>query len=175
MHPTSLALPPVDYILIWRPALPGGPWWWRLAKRWLHPGYGHVSLAFFDPGGNSWVIIDPLFGGIEVGALPASLTVRQVLAYYPDRTAMAVLPCRPRDHRGNRPISALTCVSVVKSIVGLGGWSMTPLQLFRQIERASLDGHVEAEGGQGGGASPRGGEEAAGGGEGQPGGAAEPA
>jgi hypothetical protein len=164
--PPRLPLPPVDYLLIWRPAQPGGPWWWRLAKRWLDPAHGHITLVFFDAGGNAWVVIDPLFGGIEIGALPSSLTVRQVLAYYPDRTAMAFLPRRTRDHRGHRTPSLLTCVAVVKSITGMGGWSWTPLQLYRQIERMTADGHVEAEGGQGGRACPRSGEEVAGQGQG---------
>lgn len=126
--------PPVDILVLWHRATGGGPWWWRAVKRWLHPDYGHVSCAWLDPGAGCWVRVDPLFGGIRIETLPGHLDVVEI-ARYDGATARCVVFARPRLYDGWRVRGLITCVSVVKAIAGLDGWSVTPQQLLRQCER----------------------------------------
>lgn len=99
----------------------------------MRPGYHHVMAMFYDPDGDAWLVLDPIFGGLQCRALTdsPSLTV-QLLAAYPC-TAWAMV----RLDRHAYPVCTrgpLTCVSVVKALLGLRGWSLTPYQLYRQIE-----------------------------------------
>jgi hypothetical protein len=113
---------------------PGAPWWWRIAKRYMQPGFGHVMVCFYDPDGDAWCIIDPVYGGIQARAIACGgrLLTGRILADYPG-TAWAVIR---RDRAVCPPLvrGPLTCVSVVKAVLGLGGRSWTPWQLHQQIE-----------------------------------------
>lgn len=150
-------LHPVDCLLIWSPAEPEGPLWWQLVKRWLvDPKLGHVAVAFFDPAGPAWVVVNAVFGGIVVRALPPAFGPREVLAQFPGKTAWAMLPAVRRDFVTYIPRGVITCVSVAKAVTGLRGWCITPQGLYRQIERMSADAKAEGrqergEGAEGGG------------------------
>lgn len=129
-------LSPVDCLLIWSPCEPDGPLWWRLAKRWLvDPKLGHVAVAFFDPAAPAWVVVNAVFGGVVVRALPPAFGPREVLAQFPDKTAWVLLPSVRRDFVTYIPRGVITCVSVAKAVTGLRGWCITPQGLYRQIER----------------------------------------
>lgn len=140
----SLPLTPVDCLVIWQPSQdwPGCPLWYRLVKWCLKPGFGHVLVLFYDPPGDAWCVINPVYGAIQAQAISAPpLTLQWLLAEYPGTTWASVRRDRyacPRIIRG-----PLTCVSVVKAVLGIGGWSWTPYQLYRQLHRQAL--HEQAQ------------------------------
>ena len=128
-----LALSPVDCLVIFQGERPWhAPRWWRAIRPWFHPQFRHVLVVFYDPDGDAWCIVDPVYGGIQARAMSACrLTLHDLQRQYPathwalvrrDRTVC------PRVVRG-----PLTCVSVVKAVLGLGGRSWTPWQLWRQV------------------------------------------
>lgn len=141
-----LTLSPVDILVVWQPShdYPAQPWWWSMAKRWLKPGYGHVLCMFHDPDGDAWVVINPVFEGIQARAFSArTLSVQDLVAEYP-ATAWRLVA---RDRSGGVPTvrGLMTCVSVVKSVLGLGGAAWTPWQLLQQIDAmqaVTADGRV---------------------------------
>jgi len=106
------------------------PRWWRIARRFIHPQFRHVLVLFYDPDGDAWCVLDPVYGGIQARALSARrLTLQALLAQYP-ATHWALVP-RDRHQCPSLVRGPLTCVSVVKAVLGLGGRSWTPYQLWR--------------------------------------------
>lgn len=129
-------LSPVDAVVIFQPghAWPGAPWWWRIIKRWFKPGYGHVLVLYYDPDGDAWLVLNPVYGGIQARAIAGSRTLTgHVLKDYPGTTWRMVR----RDRAICPPLvrGPLTCVSVVKAVLGMGGRAWTPWQLCRAIDR----------------------------------------
>lgn len=128
----------VDAIVLFQPARywpPGTcPWWWTLARRFMAPGFGHVLVLYRDPDGDAWCVVDPVFGGIQARALScATFTLLQVLRQVGPYSHWAIVR---RDRHDCPPVvrGPLTCVSVVKAVLGLAGRSWTPYQLWRQME-----------------------------------------
>lgn len=131
----SLTLSPVDVLVLFQPALDwdGMPLWWRVAKRWLRPGYGHVMCLFYDPDGDAFCVINPTLSGMQARAFSArTLSVQTLLREYP-ATAWRLVR-RDRSDGVQTVRGLVTCVSVVKSVLGLGGRSWTPWQLLQQID-----------------------------------------
>src|SRR5687767_4465568 len=120
MDALSHELSPVDCLVIWQPGerdWPGCPWWWKLVRRWLQPGFGHVLVMFYDPDGDAWLILNPVFGGIQARAIAGSqrALTGPILSQYPG-TCWALVR---RDRAVCPPLirGPLTCVSVVKAVL----------------------------------------------------------
>ncbi len=131
-----LRLSPVDAVVLWQPARywpPGTcPWWWNMARRFMQPGFGHCLVLFYDPDGDAYCVLDPVFGGVQARAISAAtLTLRSLIRQYP-ASHWAIVR---RDRHDCPPLvrGPLTCVSVAKAVLGLGGRSWTPYQLWRQV------------------------------------------
>lgn len=142
-----LRLSPVDCIVLFQPARdwpPGAcPWWWRFARRFMAPGFGHCLVLYYDPDGDAFCVIDPVFGGIQAQALSAAtFTVQDIVRQVGPVSHWAVVR---RNRHGNPLVvrGPLTCVSVTKAVLGLAGRSWTPYQLWRQIK--ALPGAVTSE------------------------------
>ena len=146
-----LTLSPVDALVIFQAERPWpAPRWWRIVRRLFPREFRHVLVLFYDPDGDAWCVLDPVYGGIQARALCARrLTLQALLAQYP-ATHWALVPrdrhLMPRIVRG-----PVTCVSVVKAVLGLGGRSWTPYQLWRQVtalpgvERGAVEGAPQAQ------------------------------
>lgn len=98
----------------------------------MREGFGHCLVLFYDPDGDAWCVLDPVFGGIQARALAApTFTSHRIMSQYP-HTHWAIVR---RDRYDCPPLvrGPLTCVSTVKAVLGLGGNSWTPYQLWRQV------------------------------------------
>jgi hypothetical protein len=98
---------------------------------WLRPGFRHCFCLVRRPVG--WVVCDPLKAVTTLDVI-ADYEERELLVHYRRRGMVAIAgDCRP----GSRPgpvLRPLTCVELVKRIVGLraaGVW--TPHQLYRVL------------------------------------------
>lgn len=127
-------LGPVDFVVIWQPASadPSLPWWWRrLVVPLLEPGFAHVLVIQADYDGGSWVVLDPLFGGLRLRSLPLTVTCAQLLGEYPGTT----WACLSSDRRTypQRVRWGLTCVAAVAAVLALHRTPLTPFALYRHI------------------------------------------
>ena len=98
----------------------------------MAPGFGHCLVLFYDPDGDAFLVLDPVFGGIQARAIAArTLTLFKIMRQYP-ASHWAIVR---RDRYDCPPLvrGPLTCVSVCKAVLGLGGRSWTPYQLWRQV------------------------------------------
>ena len=85
------------------------------------------------PDGDAWWVINPTFAGMQVRAFSAlTLSVQDLVREYP-ATAWRLVQ-RDRTAGVQTVRGLVTCVSVVKSVLGLGGRSWTPWQLLQQID-----------------------------------------
>lgn len=107
--------------------------WWGLHL--LRPGFRHcaVLVPFAVDGSGCWLHIDPLSIGINTALCRADAPdwiMQQVQA----GTAHAVWAHRSRAQlvMGGWP---LTCVSVVKAVLGIRCAAITPHQLYRYLKR----------------------------------------
>lgn len=95
-----------------------------LFKRWLKPGYGHVTLLKLEKGTS--VYIDP--GMNELLFQSVGFVTELELKVYGWKVVEVEM------HQPKPRISAcfITCVSITKYILGLRKcWSITPWQLYR--------------------------------------------
>jgi hypothetical protein len=98
--------------------------------RWLTSvGFRHVFA--FTAGEQGTQIIDPMWSGLDVRWSP----------FTPDQCAQACLDTHHRvlklakfENRSYPLRGVITCVSVVKAVVGLRAWmAITPRQLYREL------------------------------------------
>lgn len=126
----------------------GVPWWLAWLGRCLKPGFGHVSVLWFDPRGKAWCWAGKLSGGLHVCPVDGRVAFADLAFLYEEATV--VLPVRRPCRAGgvDEPfmmLGVMTCVSVVKAVLGLRApWVVTPWQLYRRIrgevERAQAAG-----------------------------------
>lgn len=129
---------PRDVLVLFCASVRTAPWWFAFWKRWLgKPGYHHVLAAWFDPSTGVWVVIDPLYGNIEVRTLGPRHGVADILRMWPATEAVHVRT--PIGGGADRHRGLMTCVAVVKSLLGIGGWAVTPWQLRRQLARLEVE------------------------------------
>lgn len=118
-----------------------GPWWLRLwKKRWAKPGFHHVSLAGFDPDGSAWIIIEAHKWGIECRAKSALYGFEDILTEHRPTTWLPVRRSRSLDETTTR--GPITCVSVVKAVLGERCRAITPYQLYRHL--LEVEGYEQA-------------------------------
>lgn len=105
--------------------------------RWLKQGFKHCFVALHK--GDRWIICDSLKNYLELTVLilPQNFCLSQ---FYRHR-GYAVLggrgPCLKAEE--DFKLEILTCVSVVKRIIGLRSfWTLTPWQLFCHLK--AMDG-----------------------------------
>lgn len=105
--------------------------WLRLLRR----GFRHCFAAISD--GHSWIVCDPLKDRMELAVL--RLPARFDLAGFYASQGYEVLIGRVRHapRQARLTLSPLTCVAIVKRILGLRAfWVLTPRQLFDQLSYA---------------------------------------
>lgn len=112
--------------------------------RWLgmlERGFRHCFAAVRD--GSSWIVCDPLKHRIALTLppLPADFDLAGFYAGQGHEVLVGRLrPDRPRDRLAFAP---LTCVAVVKRIIGIDAARvLTPRQLFRHLREAHGGGFV---------------------------------
>lgn len=105
------------------------PAWVRL----LTPGFRHVFVALRD--GPWWVTVDPLSQHMEVRVQPVDPGF-DLAAWFRGRGLTVVETAVDRDRPLPAPWAPLTCVEVVKRVLGLHApLVFTPLQLHRRLTR----------------------------------------
>jgi len=104
-------------------------------SRFLKPGYRHVMCVVQTDAG--WVRIDGARGipNVQVEA-PGSLD----LAAYYRKEGFEVLEVSQGTSANPLPLTLNNCVGMVKAVLGVRSWSITPHQLYRHLrkERSSL-------------------------------------
>lgn len=107
---------------------PGGRHWWHLFAR---SGWRHVLVFGYSRGG--WIVIDPLMGHTDV---------RVAMGEEIDRTIAVLKAGGGRILRVERIKryrwmlrGPVYCVTTVKHLLGMGGLSFTPEQLYHALLR----------------------------------------
>jgi hypothetical protein len=127
-------LEPVDWLVLFLPATYARhlPWWWRFAVRFMDPRFGHVILVAILPEADVWLLMDMQFGGLQVRALPLTVTCARLLQEYPTATTYCVVR-RPRYLFPKRALWGCNCVTLAKAVLSLRGLIITPRQLHRRL------------------------------------------
>lgn len=104
----------------------------NLMARMLKRGFQHVLALRRD--GRVWVAIHPHFSFVDVQIIRADLTPWEM---YPRSTIQHVTAMRTNAwSSGAWHIGPLTCVDLVKSLLGIRDWRIwTPWQLYRYCGR----------------------------------------
>ena len=107
--------------------------WLRGLKR----GFRHCFVALRDR--DAWVICDSLKDRIELFVLPVPAEADLASFYRAQGHRVLIGTTQPKLHRGSLVLAPLTCVSVVKRLLGVRApWVLTPWQLFAHLK---LDVH----------------------------------
>lgn len=102
--------------------------------RMLKPGYQHCLVAV--QAGGQWHLLDPLSNGTEFTLL-GEATPREIIAAFRARGLDAVAAQRRPPVMSEMPISAYTCVEVVKRVLGIRARCVqTPWQLRCHLANA---------------------------------------
>lgn len=112
------------------------PWWLRWIARRLAPNRAHCGMYFLDPEGGSWVVINPVFGKLDVYGVDGSVPEQAMFERYGLEGGVVSVDA-PREQGHGRFVvrGPLTCVVVVKAIIGVR-WPLviTPWQLYRRLQ-----------------------------------------
>ncbi len=98
--------------------------------RFLRPGFRHCYLVLHD--GTHWISLDPLASHMEltVHELPAEFDLPAWLAQQGQR----IVPAQMKRLKRAAPWSALSCVEVIKRMLGIHKFTLlTPWQLYRYL------------------------------------------
>lgn len=95
----------------------------------LRPGFRHCLALRRVPTG--WLVVDPLSDGLRCDLSPEGSALGLIAA---GATVVEVTSAHlPPDRAQWRPAGLLTCVTVVKSLLGLTCRAVTPYQLYRHL------------------------------------------
>ena len=105
--------------------------WWHIL---LHPKFRHVFLMRDNSEGS--LVINSMAHVIAIKQYPNSITnlVQQELAQFP--TAILQYTVHYGSHYKENYIELLTCVSVVKRILGIRSHLITPKSLYHELLKA---------------------------------------
>lgn len=111
----------------------GWPRWLRLLTRpFINPELGHVSLLWRCPDGMGWAYVESLLGGTDVFSIAPVVNINRILDGLRGNRRWVVLRVEgDADKSRFRLRGITTCVSLVKSIIGIRAWwVVTPEQLM---------------------------------------------
>lgn len=102
--------------------------------RWIKPDFSHVYAMKKSPGGQFWIVINPLLALLDAEIL--------LVDDYPHPRAYAgqdavILPIRAVITQKPRwSLCVFNCVEVVKALLGIRSfWTWTPWQLFKYLKK----------------------------------------
>lgn len=106
---------------------------------WLQPGFKHVFAMKKSPGGEFWMVIDPLRSHTDVLLIPGrEKTARD---YAGEDAVILTVKAKIDPAKPRWTIGLVDCVEVVKSLVGIRSHFVhTPYQLYRYLRREHIDG-----------------------------------
>lgn len=110
----------------------------------LRPGFRHCFCLLKRPCG--WIVCDPLKAGIRLEAI-ASYDEQHLLRHYRSLGMLALAGSCIADPGGVALLAPLTCVSLVKRLLGLRAplvW--TPYQLYRALLKHGFTAHEQGAG-----------------------------
>lgn len=102
----------------------GHVWW----ARWLKNGFVHCFVLVES---NGWIKIEYQYGAVKVTQLGE---FADIVAHYRDQGAIVVSTMVSTDPIRS-PVLVRTCVGLVKEILGVKSFSLTPWQLFNCLTR----------------------------------------
>lgn len=109
--------------------------------RVLRPGFRHCFALVWD--GGAWVLCDPLAHATEVRRVPSARvgeTAQAVAAWFTARGYRALIVPARRVPRVPAPWAPLTCVEVVKRVLGIRArLAITPWGLYRRLLAAGAE------------------------------------
>lgn len=98
--------------------------------RVLRPGFRHCFVILHD--GRRWLSVDPLAGRMEIQSLDVAGEFD--LPRWLEEQGHIAIRAKIHEHRKLMPLMPLTCVEVVKRVLGIKARSViTPWQLYRHI------------------------------------------
>jgi hypothetical protein len=104
---------------------------------WLHGlrrGFRHCFAVLRDC--DAWLACDSLKDRIELFVLPVAADIDLASFYRAQGHRVLIGTTQPMSRRRSFSIAPLTCVTVVKRLLGVRApWVLTPWQLFRHLER----------------------------------------
>lgn len=105
--------------------------WW---ERFIAKGFGHVMAYGYCVAARQWVVVDWTKEGLSV-MLPDRNELAVMIAWI--KTNGVIMEVPAAEFRESRYIPRLPfyCVSMVKHLIGLDCWAVTPRQLYRQLRK----------------------------------------
>jgi hypothetical protein len=103
--------------------------WLRGLKR----GFRHCFVALRDR--DIWLVCDSLKDRIELFVLPVAAEADLASFYHAQGHRVLIGTTQPKLRRGSLVLAPLTCVTVVKRLLGVDApWVLTPWQLFGHLK-----------------------------------------
>lgn len=107
-------------------------------RRWWHwftrPGFGHCCAFGYVRATETWILIDWTAEGLSVQALRGETVDALIVESVSRGVVLAARPC-PGGTRSGLRLPVLYCVPMVKHLLGLDSWAVTPWQLFCELKR----------------------------------------
>lgn len=105
-----------------------GRWWSRLTKR----GYKHVFAMAYDINHSCWLYVDAMSDGLAIQTLTDEEA--QKIWAHGFRLGELILAVPPSSVRMSiTPFSVYNCVSVIRRLLCVGGFIVTPWQLAKKL------------------------------------------
>jgi hypothetical protein len=108
--------------------------------RYLKPNFKHVYAMQKTKHGNQWIIVHPHHSHTSIELEPTTLypTARDYVSTLPDpcehNATIITVRAKIDQYQHNRHISTLSCVDVIKSILGIrDAMCFTPYKLYKNI------------------------------------------
>ncbi len=108
----------------------GDYWTSHLLKR----GFEHVYVVFCD--GFNWIMMSPMSNRLDVRVVSLGADAfypRLIKKAHPRHTVLGVKVADNSRGYVFRKFGFISCVSVIKYMLGVRGFAFTPYQLFREI------------------------------------------
>lgn len=122
-------------VFLGRELVDGAAWW----SWFLKPGFIHCFVLLAINGDERWIKIEGIYGRLRVTQIPLGDDEREHYVRYVARGAtviktdvqseMLIWPLM------NGEINVRTCVSVIKSLLGIRSWAVTPWQLYKHLRK----------------------------------------
>jgi len=97
----------------------------------MKPGFRHCCVVVDT--GDYWIKIDYGIGVIVVDCVTDSNEFN--LAQYYRESGYTVVETEQRQHTVTLPLIARSCVGMVKQLLGISSFALTPYALYKHLER----------------------------------------
>jgi hypothetical protein len=111
--------------------------WWH---RWLKPGFRHcwafkVQVIASDPPRGEWILVDPLFTGVDIRLVPPESAVGWLALAGIEGSGLQILRVPEQRNGVIRPRFFVSCAGALAAVLGLRQTPWTPWGLYWRLRR----------------------------------------